>query len=85
MAVFIRENALITFLIFLVVLIAGNVLLFMQSKNPQKNLKDWFILKKTSESFGDPWKKETDQLNELSERVAALKKSPPADIESNPN
>ena len=82
MAAFIREHAIVTLLVFLAVLIAGNVLLFTRSKNPQKNLKDWFMLKNSGQSFLDPWKNETDQLNELSERVAALKDSLPADPEN---
>ena len=73
MAEFIRDHAFLTLVIFLVVIVAGNVLLFMQSKNPDKNVKDWFMMKNASESLGDPWKEESKQLNELSEKVAALK------------
>lgn len=74
MAEFIRDNAFLTLIIFLVIIIAGNVAMFMQSKSPEKNIKDWFLMKNASESLGDPWKQENDQLNELSEKVNELKK-----------
>jgi hypothetical protein len=79
MAEFIRDHAFLTLIIILVLIVAGNVFLFLQSKNPDKNLKDWFMMKNTTESLGDPWKEETEQLTELSERVAALKNTPSSD------
>jgi hypothetical protein len=83
MAEFIRNHAFLTFIIFLIVIVAGNVAMFMRSKNPDKNIKDWFMMKNASETLGDPWKKETDQLSELSERVATLQKEKEIESETN--
>ena len=85
MAEFIRDHAFLTLITFLAIVIAINVMMFMQSKNPQKNLKDWFMMKNASESLGDPWKQETDQLNELSERVASLKAEQQDNSETDPS
>ncbi|MBI9052025.1 MAG: hypothetical protein JEZ00_21605 [Anaerolineaceae bacterium] len=82
MAEFIREHALITLAIILLLIIAGNVGMFLQSKDPQKNLRDWFAMKNASESMGDPWKEENAQLDELSQRVADLKKNTQSEQDS---
>ena len=82
MAEFIRDHAFLTLVIFLALIVVGNVLMFMKSKNPDKNLKEWFLMKNATESLGDPWKEETEQLTELSERVAALKNEHSKNVDS---
>jgi len=70
---FLRENGLLTILIFLVIILASNVGLIMQHKAGKNKATGWNAITKSSELLKDPWKKENDQWQELSDKVAALK------------
>jgi hypothetical protein len=70
---FLRENGLLTILIFLLIILASNVGLILQNKGNKNKSTGWDTISKSSELLKDPWKKENDQWQELSDKVAALK------------